>query len=944
MKLFSKAHKETACAQTQPSHPAPNTGGGSGRHLSRALGLAAALAMTVGCESTGDTTPVTTVHTQTVVVSNASVATVVPAAATNAAPVSNAVVAATATNSVVATNAPAEAGDTQQITVIKAEPPKVAAPEGVKLTPGVEAVLKLVQSGVGEDAILAYVNKTPAEYDMDAETIVYLTDLGVSSAVIAVMLNNDTALDPSEKEQLAKKAAETNAPAAVAAAPAPPVAQAPQAEAVTPQPQLGNGYVAAPASPGMPAETVVVTQQVVVAQQPQVIYTTPPAEVVQNYFYTPLQPYGSWVEVSGYGWCWRPTVAYYDPHWRPYHTRGRWMWSNHGWYWQSDYSWGWAAFHYGRWSCPTGVGWVWVPDYTWGPAWVSWRRTDAYCGWAPLPPRAHYRSGFGFSYYDRNVGISFDFGLRDHHYTFVRARDFCDPHPWRRSVPRHETVNIYNNSTVVNNYIVGNNNTIINNGVGHDFVAANTRSEIRKVTVQERPDVAVNRPASARGTVIAPDRVTKVGKEMVVYRPTPPPPSAVPTTPGGGIAARGEPTRATVPTARLNSRTADRVQSDIAARPNSSLVTPSRRPEAVGSPSSTPGGLTSRPTAPSASPNDAIADRGINPRREPITAGARDNSSGIGSGLVTDQANASPSTRPGIVGSTPAARPDSPANAGGDDLSRRLREVRREGISARPTSPTTPPSSAPSQRIGADTGSAVPPIGRTTPLARPGAPNAGAGSIPGDIARPSSPVTPNATTLPDRPALRRIEPIRNPAPQAPSVSSAPGSSSYPGARPGSPFASTAAQDLQRSEPRAISPRFNNSARGVMNANPAAQGDNARPFSAPAPIVSQPVTPAFRSAPIDRPALRQIPSTQPSPRFSSPVQESAPAPVMRQPQSVPQSIPSYRSAPVQSAPSAPVIQSQPLPSRPAFESRPSSRPESFGGGARVPIQRGEPRSN
>ena len=47
---------------------------------------------------------------------------------------------------------------------------------------------------------------------------------------------------------------------------------------------------------------------------------------------------------------------------------------------------GWVAFHYGRWINTDAYGWAWVPGNEWGPAWVDWRRSDEYAGWAPLPP------------------------------------------------------------------------------------------------------------------------------------------------------------------------------------------------------------------------------------------------------------------------------------------------------------------------------------------------------------------------------------------------------------------------------------------------------------------------------------------------------------------------------------------------------------------------------
>ncbi len=112
-------------------------------------------------------------------------------------------------------------------------------------------------------------------------------------------------------------------------------------------------------------------------------------------FYSSLAPYGEWIDYRDYGLCWRPTVV--EAGWRPY-THGRWVWTDYGWTWVSDYSWGWAPFHYGRWLYDDYYGWIWIPDDVWGPAWVDWRTSDSYIGWAPLPPAARFRVGVGISF------------------------------------------------------------------------------------------------------------------------------------------------------------------------------------------------------------------------------------------------------------------------------------------------------------------------------------------------------------------------------------------------------------------------------------------------------------------------------------------------------------------------------------------------------------------
>ncbi len=62
------------------------------------------------------------------------------------------------------------------------------------------------------------------------------------------------------------------------------------------------------------------------------------------------------------------------------------MTEDDGWYWNSDFEWGWAPFHYGRWVFDDLEGWHWSPDDIWAPAWVEWRYGDEFIGWAPLGP------------------------------------------------------------------------------------------------------------------------------------------------------------------------------------------------------------------------------------------------------------------------------------------------------------------------------------------------------------------------------------------------------------------------------------------------------------------------------------------------------------------------------------------------------------------------------
>ena len=100
-----------------------------------------------------------------------------------------------------------------------------------------------------------------------------------------------------------------------------------------------------------------------------------------------LSPYGTWVDDDVYGRVWQPAADVVGDDFSPYATAGHWSQTEYGWTWISDWDWGWAAFHYGRWLVVAERGWCWMPGTLWGPAWVSWRAGGGYVAWAPLAPR-----------------------------------------------------------------------------------------------------------------------------------------------------------------------------------------------------------------------------------------------------------------------------------------------------------------------------------------------------------------------------------------------------------------------------------------------------------------------------------------------------------------------------------------------------------------------------
>lgn len=401
-------------------------------------------------------------------------------------------------------------------------PPRRIPPQQVSLSPGVAEVITLVQGGVEESVIKAHMAHTTNAFSPTVDELIYLNDIGVSAPLVSALIQQNTQM---RGQAVVAAPTPQPAPAAPNVQPNPPAAQPAPAQ---PQPPVAQ------AQPEQPAQQPVVVAPV----QQQVVVVPAQAPVQVTYFYQSLAPYGTWVEVPSYGWCWQPTVAIGSPRWRPYCDRGRWIYSSCGWYWQSDYSWGWAPFHYGRWALDAQIGWVWVPDSTWGPAWVTWRYSDAYCGWAPLPPECVFVAGRGLCHRGVSVGVGFDFGFSVNHFSFIAWDRFCDRNPFYYLAPAVQVRNIYNQTTIINNYSSAN-NTVINNGVPAHRVAALARTQLQPVLIKDAP--------ASSSTVVKPDRLEKNGSQLVIYRPQLPAISAgqqvaLKTPPVRTIALAGTPT------------------------------------------------------------------------------------------------------------------------------------------------------------------------------------------------------------------------------------------------------------------------------------------------------------------------------------------------------------------------------------------------------------------
>ncbi|MBW2736644.1 MAG: hypothetical protein JRH20_30010, partial [Deltaproteobacteria bacterium] len=72
-------------------------------------------------------------------------------------------------------------------------------------------------------------------------------------------------------------------------------------------------------------------------------------DAVGNSFYGALSPYGRWHYSNRWGWVWTPHRHVVGAGFRPYVSAGEWAYSDEGWMFVSQHSWGWAPYHYGRW-------------------------------------------------------------------------------------------------------------------------------------------------------------------------------------------------------------------------------------------------------------------------------------------------------------------------------------------------------------------------------------------------------------------------------------------------------------------------------------------------------------------------------------------------------------------------------------------------------------------
>jgi hypothetical protein len=152
--------------------------------------------------------------------------------------------------------------------------------------------------------------------------------------------------------------------------------------------------------------------------------------------YAQLDAHGSWNHDPNYGAVWYPAVAM--PNWAPYRY-GHWSWiAPWGWTWVDDAPWGFAPFHYGRWTM-IGTRWAWVPGRlaprpVYAPALVVFLggggsrlavHSGPAVGWYPLAPGEAWWPVFRTSHRyvnHANAHINLNAWPRHHHNHLWRSR------------------------------------------------------------------------------------------------------------------------------------------------------------------------------------------------------------------------------------------------------------------------------------------------------------------------------------------------------------------------------------------------------------------------------------------------------------------------------------------------------------------------------------------
>jgi hypothetical protein len=347
-----------------------------------------------------------------------------------------------------------------------APPAGNASPAAEFVSPSLAETIRMIRAGVEDTVLHTFVQKSAGTLNLGADQIVFLRDLGASPELLDAMMQHDREI-------------------ALRAVP---------------------GRVTTPATTASlrwrELITVTVPDQLAEWQ----------SEPAHAEFVAQLAPFGQWFQLDGYGWCWQPWIATLRPTWQPYCQGGRWLASDHGWYWESDFSWGSLVFHYGRWFYHVEAGWCWWPETRWASAWVTWRTGPEWVAWAPLPPGSDLApNGQGLSFLGETVPWTHDFNLDWEDYVCLPWSQFYCSEPGQMRLRGDEAAEACRGSRSLNDFFVGSDGTTVNRGLPLGRVMQASGVNLQTLFVRQVPLTA--------GRAIEPDRVATVNGLLQILHP-----------------------------------------------------------------------------------------------------------------------------------------------------------------------------------------------------------------------------------------------------------------------------------------------------------------------------------------------------------------------------------------------------------------------------------------
>jgi hypothetical protein len=137
-----------------------------------------------------------------------------------------------------------------------------------------------------------------------------------------------------------------------------------------------------------------------------------------------------------------------------------------------------------------------VPGEEWAPAWVSWRTSKNYVGWAPLPPEARFDRKSGIRNWADNY---YDIGPDQ--YAFVPGDEFGSRRIQRSVVPVERNVTIVIETTNVTNITYAN-ATIIDQGPNYEEMRSHSQQPIERYRLERQVNSETTVLPMVRGEVL----------------------------------------------------------------------------------------------------------------------------------------------------------------------------------------------------------------------------------------------------------------------------------------------------------------------------------------------------------------------------------------------------------------------------------------------------------